>query len=163
MTDPAQTAQQVQHANEIGAAAGAGGALWLAAVIGAIAKVWTAVFGTRKERAEASAIAIDAATDVIEAQREDTRSVRGERDDCRAEVRTLRAEASQDRARIAALEAGLAEHATCGPRIAHLEREARLSSAMLADLMRNASTPPHGLYTPDDVRAALAAQEDTGP
>lgn len=52
MTDPAQTAQQVQHATEIGAAAGAGGALGLAAVIGAVAKVWTAVFGTRKERAD---------------------------------------------------------------------------------------------------------------
>ena len=36
-------------------------------------------------------------------------------------------------------------------------------SGMLADLMRNASTPPPGRYTGDDVRAEMARLEETGP
>ena len=78
---------------------------------------------------------------------------------CEEQLRAMRQQQAEDRARIDRLER---EHATCGPRIAHLEQEARLSRTMLADLMRNASTPPSGLYVPDDVRAAMA-QEDTGP
>ena len=42
----------------------------------------------------------------------------------------------------------------------HLRREQEIARGMLHDLMRNTSTPPSGLYVPDDVRAALA-QEDS--
>ncbi|WP_196299683.1 hypothetical protein, partial [Streptococcus pneumoniae] len=78
----------------------------------------------------------------IEAQREDTHRVRVERDDCTArlaahEERSAR-ERAEDRARIEALEAGLAEHSRCGLRISSLERQVHRLTMQ--------STPPIG-YT----------------
>ena len=137
--------------------------LWAAVGAGATALVGGIVklVGSPKERAEAKREEADAAarlvvvaTDVAEEAREDTRRVRVERDDCQTRL------AAMD-VRVRALEAGLAEHATCGPRIAHLEREQEISRGMLHDLLRNASTPPSGLYTGDDVRRAVAAEEQT--
>ena len=58
----------------------------------------------------------------------------------RAEIRAMRAD----------LDALRAENTK-------LRREQEIARGMLADLMRNASTPPHGLYTPEDVRAAKAS------
>lgn len=163
MTDPVETATQVQHATEIGAAAGAGGTLGLAgllgAVIGGALSLVAKLVGSPKERAEAkaheadaAARLVDVATDMAEESREDTRRVRVERDDCATRLAAMEG-------RLRAVEGVIAEHATCGPRIAHLEREQRIARGMLDDLMRTTSTPPHGLYTPDDVRAAMAAEE----
>ena len=163
MTDPIETAQQAQHAAEAGAAIGAGGMLGAVGLIGALAKLWQAIFGTRAERAaakaqeaDAAARLVDVATDIAESSREETVRTRAQRDTCEERLAAMES-------RLRAVEAIATEHATCGPRIAHLEREARISRQMLADLMRSGSTPPSGLYVPDDVRAALAAQEDTGP
>lgn len=77
-------------------------------------------------------------------------------EDCERKVTALRDEMA---ARLAPLERTSRDHERCGPRIAHLEREQVISRGMLRDLMRTASTPPTGLYVPDDVRAAMAAEE----
>lgn len=137
----------------------------LGAIIGATLSLVSKLVGSPKERAEAkreeadaTAVIVDAAKDVIEAQREDTKSVRAERDDCTArlvahEKRSAK-ERAEDRERIAKLEAGLAEHSRCGPRITSLERQ--------VERLTMQSTPPIG-YTGDDVRAEMARLEETGP
>lgn len=102
--------------------------------------------GSRKER---DASAQSAADEWQELHRE-----------CKAETDALRARLDAQDRRLQALERVSLEHERCGPRIAQLEREQQNASGMLADLMRTVSTPPSGLYVPDDVRAALA-QEDT--
>lgn len=79
--------------------------------------------------------------------------------ECKRETETLRTRLDVQDARLQALERVSLEHALCAPRIAHLEREQSVSRQILGDLMRNASTPPAGLYTGDDVRAAMAAEE----
>lgn len=79
--------------------------------------------------------------------------------ECKRETETLRTRLDAQDARIVSLERVSLEHLSCGPRIAHLEREQAVARQMLGDLMRHASTPPSGLYTPDDVRAAMAAEE----
>lgn len=168
MSDPVETVQQAQqHAPDLATLAGWVG--MLTAFLGTVAGLWRALVGSPKERAEARAHdaeaterIVEAAADVIEAQREDTRRVRVERDDCTArlaahEERSAR-ERAEDRARIAALEAGLAEHASCGPRIAHLEREQEIARGMMRDLMRLDSTPPRNPH-PNAVRAELARKE----
>lgn len=159
MTDPVQTTQQTSAV--VDSAGGPGGII--GAVLGALTVLgglWRVIFGTRKERTDASERAAEIALRAAEhaenhAERADEQSAvyKRERLTCEEQLRAMGA-------RIDRLER---DHSGCGPRIEHLEREARLSRTMLADLMRNASTPPHGIYTPDDVRAALAAQEDTGP
>jgi len=155
MTDPVQTTQQTSDAV---AATGVLGVIGV--FLGAVAGLWRIVFGTRKERTDANERAAELALRAAEhaedhAERADEQSAvyKRERLTCEEQLRAMGA-------RIDRLER---DHSGCGPRIEHLEREARLSRTMLADLMRNASTPPHGIYTPEDVRAALAAQEDTGP
>lgn len=159
MTDPVQTTQQTSAV--VDSAGGPGGII--GAVLGALTVLgglWRVIFGSRKERTDASERAAEIALRAAEhaddrAERADEQSAvyKRERLTCEEQLRAMGA-------RIDRLER---DHSGCGPRIEHLEREARLSRTMLADLMRNASTPPHGIYTPDDVRAALAAQEDTGP
>jgi len=178
MTDPIESSQPEIIARILGA---------VTLVLGAIAALWRTIFGSKAERADASERAAEIALRAAEhaeialraaehagerAEREaaraeaDTKSVRVERDDCTArlaahEERSAR-ERAEDRARIAALEAGLAEHATCGPRIARLEEEQRLSRQMLDDYMRTGSTPPPArMPRPDEVRRAAA--EETGP
>ena len=161
MTDPVQTTQQTSDAVT------ATGVLGHALVfLGAVAGFWRTVFGTKAERQDANERAAELALRAAEhaderAERADeqTASHRMALGTCEEQLRSVRQQQAEDRARIDRLER---EHSTCGPRIAHLEQEARLSRTMLADLMRNASTPPSGLYVPDDVRAAMA-QEDTGP
>ena len=146
-----------------GAATATGGGL-LVLILGAVAGLWRTVFGTKAECQDATEraaeIALRAAEHADERAERADESHRMALGTCEEQLRAMRHQQAEDRARIDRLER---EHSTCGPRIAHLEQEARLSRTMLADLMRNASTPPHGIYTPEDVRAALAAQEDTGP
>jgi len=159
MTDPVQTTQQTSAV--VDSAGGPGGIVgMLLGGLTVLGGLWRVIFGTRKERTDASERAAEIALRAAEhaedhAERADEQSAvyKRERLTCEEQLRAMGA-------RIDRLER---DHSGCGPRIEHLEREARLSRTMLADLMRNASTPPHGLYTPEDVRAALAAQEDTGP
>ena len=158
MTDPVQTTQQTSDAVTATGVLGVIGVF-----LGAVAGLWRTVFGTKAERADASEraaeIALRAAEHADERAERADESHRMALGTCEEQLRAMRHQQAEDRARIDRLER---EHSTCGPRIAHLEQEARLSRTMLADLMRNASTPPSGLYVPDDVRAAMA-QEDTGP
>lgn len=160
MSDPVETAQQAQHAAEAGAAIGAGGMLGAVGVIGALAKLWQAIFGTRKERAEAKAAeaapnerAADLAIRIAEDEREETARTRHRAETCEERLAVMDT-------RMRDLERRVSHHETvCVPRIAHLEREHESARTMLADVMRHASTPPSGLYTPEDVRAALRAEE----
>ena len=163
MTDPVQTTQQTSAV--VDSAGGPGGIIGM--VLGALTVLgglWRIVFGTKAEQIDANARAAELALRAAEhagerAERADeaTANHRVALGTCEEQLRAMRHQQAEDRARIDRLER---EHSTCGPRIAHLESEQRIASAMLADLM---ATTPHGRYTGDDVRAALAAQEDTGP
>lgn len=172
MSDPVETSQPEIIARILGA---------LTLVLGAIAALWRTVFGSKAERADALERAAEIALRNAEhAERDaaraeaDTKSVRVERDDCTArlaahEERSAR-ERAEDRARIAALEAGLAEHANCGPRIAFLTAENEwMGRGLLAVAAGeplperpDTLTPPANPH-PDEVRAAMAAAEETGP
>jgi len=175
MSDPIESSQPEIIARILGA---------LTLVLGAIAGLWRTIFGSKAERVQADAQEDDALKHAAEialrnaerAEREaaraeaDTKSVRVERDDCTArlaahEERSAK-ERAEDRARIAALEKGLAEHANCGPRIAFLTAE---NEWMGRGLMAVAAgeplperpdtlTPPANPH-PDEVRAEMARQE----
>lgn len=118
-------------------------------VVGAISVAITGLVklvGSRKER---DASAQTAADEWQELHRE-----------CKAETAMLRTRLDAQDTRLASLERVSLEHAACAPRIAHLEREQAIARRALGELMRSVSTPPSGLYVPDDVRAAMA-QEDS--
>ena len=154
MTDPVQTTQQTSDAVT------ATGVLGHALVfLGAVAGFWRTVFGTKAERIDANERAAEIALRAAEhaderAERADeqTANHRVALGTCEEQLRAMRAEIRAMREDLDALRA----------ENANLRREQEVARGMLADLMRNASTPPHGLYTGDDVRAAMA-QEDTGP
>lgn len=158
MTDP----NDITQASAVVDSAGGPGGI-VGAVLGALTVLgglWRIVFGTRKERQDANERAAEIALRAAEhaderAERADeqTASHRMALGTCEEQLRAMRAEIRLMRADLDALRAENVK----------LRREQEIARGMLADLMRNASTPPHGIYTPDDVRAALAAQEDTGP
>jgi len=164
MNDPIETAQQARHAAEAGAAIGAGGMLGAVGVIGALTKLWTSVFGTRKERADAKAAeaapnerAADLAIRIAEDEREEIARTRHRAETCEERLAAMGVRLDGMEARLRAAER---DHAPCAARIAHLESEQQRSRDMLADLMRTGNTPPLGLYRGEDVRAAMTAQED---
>ena len=151
MSDPVQTTQQTSDAVT------ATGVLGHALVfLGAVAGFWRTVFGTKAERQDANERAAELA--LRAAEHADERAERADESHrtalgtCEEQLREMRAEIRLMRADLDALRAENAK----------LRRDQEIARGMLADLMRNASTPPHGLYTPEDVRAAMA-QEDTGP
>ena len=159
MTDPVQTTQQTSAV--VDSAGWPGGLIGM--ILGALTVLgglWRIVFGTKAERIDANERAAEIALRAAEhaderAERADEQSAvhKRERLTCEEQLSEMRAEIRLMRADLDALRA---ENTA-------LRRDQEIARGMLADLMRNASTPPHGLYTPDDVRAALAAQEDTGP
>ena len=122
----------------------------------AFAKLWSTIFGSRKERQDANEraaeIALRAAEHADERAERADESHRVALGTCEEQLREMRAEIRAMRADLDALRA---ENAS-------LRREQEIARGMLADLMRNASTPPHGLYTPADVRAAMAQEDDHG-
>jgi len=158
MTDP----NDITQASAVVDSAGGPGGI-VGAVLGALTVLgglWRIVFGTRKERQDANERAAEIALRAAEhseerAERadEETASHKRALGTCEEQLSEMRAEIRLMRADLDALRAENVK----------LRREQEIARGMLADLMRNASTPPSGLYVPDDVRAALAAQEDTGP
>ena len=155
MTDPVQTTQQTSAV--VDSAGGPGGII--GAVLGALTVLgglWRVIFGSRKERTDANERAAELA--LRAAEHADERAERADESHrmalgtCEEQLRAMRAEIRLMRADLDALRA---ENTA-------LRRDQEIARGMLADLMRNASTPPHGIYTPEDVRAAMA-QEDTGP
>ena len=155
MTDPVQTTQQTSAV--VDSAGGPGGLI--GAVLGALTVLgglWRVIFGSRKERTDANERAAELA--LRAAEHADERAERADESHrmalgtCEEQLRAMRAEIRAMRADLDALRA---ENTA-------LRRDQEIARGMLADLMRNASTPPSGLYVPDDVRAAMA-QEDTGP
>ena len=170
MTDPVQTTQQTSAV--VDSAGGPGGIV--GAVLGAmtvLGGLWRIVFGTRKERQDATERAAEIALRAAEhaeehAERadEETASHKRALGTCEEQLAAMRAEIrARDEATAEAFRLMRADLDALRAENAKLRREQEVARGMLADLMRNASTPPHGLYTPEDVRAALAAQEDTGP
>ena len=156
MTDPVQTTQQTSAV--VDSAGGPGGII--GAVLGALTVLgglWRVIFGSRKERTDANERAAELA--LRAAEHADERAERADESHrmalgtCEEQLRAMRAEIRAMRADLDALRAENTK----------LRRDQEIARGMLADLMRNASTPPSGLYVPEDVRAALAAQEDTGP
>ena len=157
MTDP----NDITQASAVVESAGGPGGL-LGAVLGALTVLgglWRIVFGTRKERTDANERAAEIALRAAEhaderAERADeqTANHRVALGTCEEQLRAMRAEIRLMRADLDALRAENAK----------LRREQEVARGMLADLMRNASTPPHGLYTGDDVRAAMAQEDDHG-
>ena len=138
MTDPVDITQQATQAQQAGGVVAGLGALGIA--VTAFAKLWATIFGSRKERQDATERAAEIA--LRAAEHADERAEHADERAERAEIRLMRAD----------LDALRAENTA-------LRRDQELARGMLADLMRNASTPPHGLYTPEDVRAALRAEE----
>ena len=151
MTDPVQTTQQTSDAVTATGVLGVIGVF-----LGAVAGLWRTVFGTKAERQDATERAAELA--LRAAEHADERAERADESHrmalgtCEEQLRAMRAEIRLMRADLDALRA---ENTA-------LRRDQEIARGMLADLMRNASTPPHVLYTPEDVRAAMA-QEDTGP
>ena len=151
MTDPVQTTQQTSDAVTATGVLGVIGVF-----LGAVAGLWRTVFGTKAERTDANERAAELA--LRAAEHADERAERADESHrmalgtCEEQLRAMRAEIRAMRADLDALRA---ENTA-------LRRDQEIARGMLADLMRNASTPPSGLYVPDDVRAAMA-QEDTGP
>ena len=155
MTDPVQTTQQTSAV--VDSAGGPGGII--GAVLGALTVLgglWRVIFGSRKERTDANERAAELA--LRAAEHADERAERADESHrmalgtCEEQLRAMRAEIRAMRADLDALRAENTK----------LRRDQEIARGMLADLMRNASTPPSGLYVPEDVRAAMA-QEDTGP
>mgnify|MGYP003553438866 FL=1 len=155
MTDPVQTTQQTSAV--VDSAGGPGGIIGM--VLGALTVLgglWRVIFGSRKERTDANERAAELA--LRAAEHADERAERADESHrmalgtCEEQLRAMRAEIRAMRADLDALRAENTK----------LRRDQEIARGMLADLMRNASTPPSGLYVPDDVRAAMA-QEDTGP
>jgi len=172
MSDPAEIAQQAQHqASVVHQAGGPGGVL--GAILGALTVIgglWRIVFGTRKERADEQAQEDSAAERAAElalrmASRadEETASHKRALGTCEEQLAAMRAEIrARDEATAEAFRLMREELAAIRAENTRLRREQEVARGMLADLMRNASTPPHGLYTPDDVRAAMAQEDDHG-
>ena len=158
MTDP----NDITQASAVVDSAGGPGGI-VGAVLGALTVLgglWRIVFGTRKERTDASERAAEIALRAAEhaderAERADeqTANHRVALGTCEEQLREMRAEIRLMRADLDALRAENAK----------LRREQEVARGMLADLMRNASTPPPGRYTGDDVRAEMARLEETGP
>ena len=147
MSDPIESSQPEIIARILGA---------LTLVLGAIAALWRTIFGSKAERTDANERAAELA--LRAAEHADERAERADESHrmalgtCEEQLRAMRAEIRLMRADLDALRA---ENTA-------LRRDQEIARGMLADLMRNASTPPSGLYVPEDVRAAMA-QEDTGP
>ena len=155
MTDP----NDITQASAVVDSAGGPGGI-VGAVLGALTVLgglWRVIFGSRKERTDANERAAELA--LRAAEHADERAERADESHrmalgtCEEQLRAMRAEIRLMRADLDALRAENTK----------LRRDQEIARGMLADLMRNASTPPSGLYVPEDVRAALAAQEDTGP
>ena len=144
MSDPVQTTQQTSAV--VDSAGGPGGIIGM--ILGALTVLgglWRIVFGSRKERTDANERAAELA--LRAAEHADERAERADESHrmalgtCEEQLRAMRAEIRAMRADLDALRAENTK----------LRRDQEIARGMLADLM------------PDDVRAALAAQEDTGP
>ena len=169
MTDPADITQASAVVDSAGGPGGIVGAVLGAMTV--LGGLWRIVFGTRKERQDATERAAEIALRAAEhaeehAERadEETASHKRALGTCEEQLAAMRAEIrARDEATAEAFRLMRADLDALRAENAKLRREQEVARGMLADLMRNASTPPSGLYVPDDVRAALAAQEDTGP
>lgn len=164
MTDPVQTTQQTSDAVT------ATGVLGMIGVfLGAVAGLWRIVFGTRKERTDANERAAEIALRAAEhaddrAERADEQSAvyKRERLTCEEQLREMRAEnKARDEAHAEAFRLVREELDSLRAENKALREQTAWQQRAINRLLAG-STPPEGIH-PDEVRAGVAAQEDTGP
>ncbi len=164
MSDPVQTTQQTSDAVT------ATGVLGHALVfLGAVAGLWRTVFGTKAERQDASERAAEIALKAAEhaderAERADeqTASHRVALGTCEEQLRAMRAEnKARDEAHAEAFRLVREELDSLRAENKALREQTAWQLRAINRLLAG-STPPEGIH-PDEVRAGVAAQEDTGP
>lgn len=165
MPDPVEITQQATQAVSDGGPATHAGWAILGGVVLKVVEAFARLRGSPKERADAvvaeagaTATLVEAAKDVIEAQREDTQRVRVERDDCTARCESLEKSVEAIRREVATVTRKQAE---CERRsnqqqreIARQDRELR-DARRLLNSMLGIDTPVHGI-TPNQVAAEVA-------
>ncbi len=168
MTDPVQTTQQTSAV--VDSAGGPGGLI--GAVLGALTVLgglWRVIFGSRKERTDASERAAEIALRAAEhaedhAERADEQSAvyKRERLTCEEQLREMRAEnKARDEAHAEAFRLVREELDSLRAENKALREQTAWQQRAINRLLAG-STPPEGIH-PDEVRAGVAAQEDTGP
>lgn len=158
MSDPVEITQQANNVQQAGGWPGLIGAL--AGAAGVLGGLWRIIFGSRAERVEANERAAEIALRAAEHSEERAERADEETASHKRALGTCEEQLREMRRRMDAVEAALEEHAACGPLIASLRSEIELARTFVRSAM--GSTPPPR-YTGDDVRTAMAAQEDTGP
>ena len=165
MSDPVQTTQQTSAV--VDSAGGPGGLIGM--ILGALTVLgglWRVIFGTRKERTDANERAAEIALRAAEhaedhAERADEQTA-SHRVACEEQLREMRAEIrARDEAHAEAFRLVREELDSLRAENKALREQTALQQRAINRLLAG-STPPEGIH-PDDVRAALAAQEDTGP
>ena len=161
MTDPVQTTQQTSDAVT------ATGVLGHALVfLGAVAGFWRTVFGTKAERQDATdraaEIALRAAEHADERAERADESHRMALGTCEEQLRAMRAEnKARDEAHAEAFRLVREELDSLRAENKALRDQTAWQQRAINRLLAG-STPPDGIH-PDEVRAGVAALEDTGP
>ena len=165
MTDPVQTTQQTSAV--VDSAGGPGGII--GAVLGALTVLgglWRVIFGSRKERTDANERAAELA--LRAAEHADERAERADESHrmalgtCEEQLRAMRAEnKARDEAHAEAFRLVREELDSLRAENKALRDQTAWQQRAINRLLAG-STPPDGIH-PDDVRAGVAALEDTGP
>ena len=161
MSDPVQTTQQTSDAVT------ATGVLGHALVfLGAVAGFWRTVFGTKAERQDANERAAELA--LRAAEHADERAERADESHrmalgtCEEQLRVMRAEnKARDEAHAEAFRLVREELDSLRAENKALREQTAWQLRAINRLLAG-STPPEGIH-PDEVRAGVAALEDTGP
>lgn len=165
MTDPVQTTQQTSAV--VDSAGGPGGLI--GAVLGALTVLgglWRVIFGTRKERTDASERAAEIALRAAEhaeehAERadEETASHKRALGTCEEQLAAMRAEIrARDEATAEAFRLMRADLDALRAENKALREQTAWQQRAINRLLAG-STPPEGIH-PDEVRAGVAAQEE---
>ncbi len=161
MSDPIEITQQATQGQQAGAIATAVGLFVMAA--GAVTGLWRTIFGSKADNTAAEAQEDDAlakAADIAlrSAQRadEDTKSMRIERDSCQTQLDQMHRD---NKLRDEAFQVMRAELDALARENKRLRTQIEWQQRAINGLLRG-STPPTGLYTGDDVRAAMDSQQE---
>ena len=165
MTDPVQTTQQTSAV--VDSAGGPGGIVGM--ILGALTVLgglWRVIFGSRKERTDANERAAELA--LRAAEHADERAERADESHrmalgtCEEQLRAMRAEnKARDEAHAEAFRLVREELDSLRAENKALREQTAWQQRAINRLLAG-STPPEGIH-PDEVRAGVAALEDTGP
>ncbi len=161
MTDPVQTTQQTSAV--VDSAGGPGGIIGM--VLGALTVLgglWRIIFGSRKERTDANERAAELALRAAEHAERADESHRMALGTCEEQLRVMRAEnKARDEAHAEAFRLVREELDSLRAENKALREQTAWQQRAINRLLAG-STPPEGIH-PDEVRAGVAALEDTGP